>query len=1031
MNVIKEISRIVLCCLLIINGGSLLSINTDSDFRTQQAKKINQEKPGSADSRIIDLNNSLLSFISSPSFLTSKDTAKAGEVVVKILQRIKNAGISTDNLSNSYYYSGLYYSMVNECNKAINSLNHCASLLLSKNNKTRDDSIRYQKVLYNLSVVYAKLGNENQYETYALNSLLESKKIYGASNPEVLKYYTPLISAQIEQKEYEKAKSNSNEALLIVNNNLATVPPVNVSDIYYDLGVCYARLADFSKAKIYFDKSESIYLDPKLQKSDGYINLLNSLAIIYNELSLNDQAEIYYKKGVQLSRYVNSELAYNLISSYSFFLARKKDIFNAEKLLQEAVNRAKGSTPEVYYEVLKNYANFLNQNNIDLPKSISCYEQCLTYLDNSQNVILRNSVYTGYATALGANGETEKALGVIESLLMPGLKSNTISDNYVNPASTELKADPNTLKMLGIKYNLLWDLYNKTGDQGAIEAASKTSELTVTILDKVRINISEEESRLKLGDKYREPYINAIKDFNLLYHKTKNSRFLEKAFEYSERSKVAGLLASTRELKAAQFHIPVKTGNFELELQKEISFLNARISEETASMQPNEKLIANCKENLLKYTIKKDSLVSIFEKQYPEYYALKYNTSIIGLKDIPRIIGHKGSYINYVVSNNTLYVFIVNSKFQQLIATPVDSSFFKDIKTFRTCLAMPSSDNEGSKFKEFQETGTRLYKVLIDPVRPYLISDKVVISPDNMLSYLPFETIPVSLLPGGVIQYRNLHYLMNDLDISYAYSATYMAESQKKESSAKNTLIAFAPDYPNPIDIQSALLSRQGGKGLLNDLPYARQEAAYITAITQGTLYENSDAKESVYKIESGKYDIIHLAMHTLLNDKDPMRSTLIFSQLKDSVNDGYLKTYEIYGIPLKAKMVVLSSCNTGSGMLSSGEGILSLARGFTYSGSQSVVMSMWEIEDKSGTEIVKLFYDNLKKGYSKSMALKKARMVFLKNADHLRSHPYFWSALVVYGNNSPLYHSNNLKIIIPVLVVLILTGYFYLRKYS
>jgi CHAT domain-containing protein len=81
--------------------------------------------------------------------------------------------------------------------------------------------------------------------------------------------------------------------------------------------------------------------------------------------------------------------------------------------------------------------------------------------------------------------------------------------------------------------------------------------------------------------------------------------------------------------------------------------------------------------------------------------------------------------------------------------------------------------------------------------------------------------------------------------------------------------------------------------------------------------------------------------------------------------------------------MVVLSSCNTGNGFLSTGEGILSLARGFIYSGSKSVVMSMWEIEDRSGTEIVKLFYKNLKRGYSKSDALKKARIDFLKNAKY------------------------------------------------
>ena len=128
--------------------------------------------------------------------------------------------------------------------------------------------------------------------------------------------------------------------------------------------------------------------------------------------------------------------------------------------------------------------------------------------------------------------------------------------------------------------------------------------------------------------------------------------------------------------------------------------------------------------------------------------------------------------------------------------------------------------------------------------------------------------------------------------------------------------------------------------------------------------------------------------------------------------------------------MVVLSSCNTGTGLLFSGEGILSLARGFIFSGSQSVVMSMWEIEDKSGTEIVKMFYKNLKEGYSKSLALKKARIEFLKNADLLRSHPYFWSTLVIYGNNSPLYHSKKLIItLIAVFVILILFLGFYVRN--
>ena len=78
----------------------------------------------------------------------------------------------------------------------------------------------------------------------------------------------------------------------------------------------------------------------------------------------------------------------------------------------------------------------------------------------------------------------------------------------------------------------------------------------MSLLEKLRINISDEESRILLGDNFRNSYINAIRDFNLLYAESSEPKYLEKSFEYMEKSKVAGLLASTRELKATQFHIP-------------------------------------------------------------------------------------------------------------------------------------------------------------------------------------------------------------------------------------------------------------------------------------------------------------------------------------------------------------------------------------------------------------------------------------------------------------------------------------------
>jgi hypothetical protein len=92
----------------------------------------------------------------------------------------------------------------------------------------------------------------------------------------------------------------------------------------------------------------------------------------------------------------------------------------------------------------------------------------------------------------------------------------------------------------------------------------------------------------------------------------------------------------------------------------------------------------------------------------------------------------------------------------------------------------------------------------------------------------------------------------------------------------------------------------------------------------------------------------------------------------------------------------------------------------------------MWEIEDQSGTDIIKMFYDNLHKGKSKSMALRKARSTYLKKASQLKSHPYFWSSVVVYGDNSPVYPSGLLlPAAIGIIVILMLAVYFRYFRYS
>lgn len=100
----------------------------------------------------------------------------------------------------------------------------------------------------------------------------------------------------------------------------------------------------------------------------------------------------------------------------------------------------------------------------------------------------------------------------------------------------------------------------------------------------------------------------------------------------------------------------------------------------------------------------------------------------------------------------------------------------------------------------------------------------------------------------------------------------------------------------------------------------------------------------------------------------------------------------------------------------------MSLARAFLYAGCPSIVMTLWEVEDKSSSNLINSFYDELYQGVSKSEALRKAKQNHIKNADQLRAHPYFWSGYIVIGNQSPI-KLNNGSIYFTI-ILLAITGF-------
>jgi CHAT domain-containing protein len=105
----------------------------------------------------------------------------------------------------------------------------------------------------------------------------------------------------------------------------------------------------------------------------------------------------------------------------------------------------------------------------------------------------------------------------------------------------------------------------------------------------------------------------------------------------------------------------------------------------------------------------------------------------------------------------------------------------------------------------------------------------------------------------------------------------------------------------------------------------------------------------------------------------------------------------------LNANLVVLSACNTGIGTLTDGEGMMSLSTGFAYAGVNSVVSTLWGVNDKSTADLMKKFYERLFNAEKKPEALRNARLDYLDEADQLFAHPFYWAGFIAIGNTQPI----------------------------
>lgn len=314
--------------------------------------------------------------------------------------------------------------------------------------------------------------------------------------------------------------------------------------------------------------------------------------------------------------------------------------------------------------------------------------------------------------------------------------------------------------------------------------------------------------------------------------------------------------------------------------------------------------------------------------------------------------------IEYYLQDGELFAFVVTQnsmQFKTLDGARVGAL----VSRFRREVSQPGGNG-------YRAPGRALYDALIRPLKGDVRTEKITIVPHGALHYLPWAALP-----------SGSGFLVNDWEIRIAPSAS---------------ALAFVGDGAGGEGALSV------GNPALNDprlnLPGAEAEARAVAGtLPASTLLTGRDATETAVRAGSVRKDVVHLASHGVFDPTTPLASALLLSS--DGANDGRLTASEMYDLDLNASLVTLSACETGLGRVQSGDDVLGLTRGLLFSGADSVMASLWLVDDQATSKLMQDLYASRKGGATTSSALRKAQRSMLGSS---KRHPFYWAAFQVTG---------------------------------
>jgi len=851
---------------------------------------------------------------------------------------------------------------------------------------SRGDTGQIIAVLQSLTMANQWLNRYDKALNYNKENLVLVKKRFGEKHPNVGLVLSQMAEIYGRMGQTKRALEHYNEAKNIHLHNFKKSGVSRLlGNAVGNLGNFYTDIGEYRLALDHM--SYSLELSIKEYGKDSWNNMwhysvLSTAARLYGDY---DQADYYIDRAFDLISKNNASTPYD----YNHFLSRKAEMLYTRDKYSEALPMAL----EVYDFYQKNgeYGSTNDRLHIlnlitDIYRASGRIEEALKWskknLEYHEEHIdplsgIRVNILTNYLALLTEKLDSTKALEVKEEVMRLRNKGNNIYTLSNCIPDHELLI----FSVQWVDFLIKMSRNNAAYKNEYFEFLQEFEKYQSIHLATIKTN-----SNLASNEQYiKHIYVPAI-NFLSESDPERGLLFVERSKRFSTKQILQSQLIEDENLPRLDYEMDSSSG-----ITKDSSLID---------------VFFNIVASLDSVALFKDSLYKNDRMKYEKYFGIRS----LSLQDIRTVISEHELMIEYYEYDSLIFAFYID---QENVL----------------CRSYPSSliDSLTSKVLESYDvtTGSRLRSILL----PDELIDQykeIIILPDGRLNAISFEQLPYNGKP--LIYEKLIRYGLSASVLMYQNKLTHKAEN-------KNQFLGLTPGFTRELKskLESMYTDSDSGFYYLLQQPFLLSLSESLSRDFAGETYEELDATESVFKSKAQDYRILHIGTHGVLNNESPLFSKLVFA--RDSIEDGYLHTYELYGKNLNADLAVLSACSSGKERSYASEGIVSLSHAFTHAGCPSVLMTKWDVDEKSTSMILRSFYDNLRNGKSKSEALRDAKLSFLKNTPLELHDPYYWAGLVLIGDDSAMFstpwHHSYVKIalVILLMVFLLFLGWKWWRK--